>query len=100
MDKYTAQFLRIKRQDWKKSFVDLIKGTNNVNTAIRGVIDKNLYYSKSVPQLSGRIRKVLNSMGRQMENMTTTRKDLDKKKVKKIQKIINKARKDIGKIKG
>ena len=32
--------------------------------------------------------------------MTTTRKDLDKKKVKKIQKIINKARKDIGKIKG
>ena len=94
MDKYTAEFLREKRQEWKKLFTSFIEASNNVNNAVEGLLDKHIYYSKSPIQIKHKIRRIFKTIERQLESMPSTRKDLDAKTKERAKDIFLNMNKD------
>ena len=66
---------------------------------MKRILDKHIYYSKSLVQIKHRIIIIFKIIEKQLESMPSSRTDLDKRKVKKIEILLNKFRKDIVKLK-
>jgi len=95
MDRYSEEFIEIKRKNWKKSFTRKIKNSKDSNEAICQIISEYLYYSKKSKELKKRVKKIVISMEHQMKNIPFTRNDLNKKNLDKIKNSLTKLKHEL-----
>lgn len=89
------EYFKMRKENWKKSFKHKLETNKDIHKAMCDFISEYIYFSGSVKEIKSRSRKMLGTIEAQMKMMPSTRKELDKKELKKIKLLLERTRKKL-----